>query len=159
MSRRQKDTTNNILTQCVTGIVAGLVVAAIGGVFCYVWLGKESQLRIQIMQRDMERLSFQVASGNDSINNIKLFIASVHPDKSILPLSSANKLQRLEPKEIATLAAHIGRYSSATAFSQKVSEDDPRLGSLLTHHGIDQNDLQNYWNMASYQKFNDNQKP
>jgi hypothetical protein len=141
------------------GILIGLITTAIIAGFGYVCLVRENQLRIQIMQRDMDRLSSQVESGNNSLNAIKLFVVSAHPDRNMLPVSSAKKLQRLEPKEIATLAAHIGRYSSATAFSQRVCNDDPLLGSFLVYNEIDQNDLQNYWHMARDQKFNENHEP
>ncbi len=147
------------MKEITRGILIGLITTAIIAGFGYVWLVRENQLRIQIMQRDMDRLSFQVESGNNSLYAIKLFVVSAHPDRNMLPVSSANKLQRLEPKEMATLAALIGRYSSAKAFSQRVPNDDPRLGSFLANHEINQNDLQNYWHMARGQKFNDKHEP
>jgi hypothetical protein len=88
-----------------------------------------------------------------------LFIVSAHPDRDILPLSSANKLQGWRFADMTALVENIDKYSSALAFSQEVSNDNPRLGSLLAEHKIDQNDLQNYWYMARNQKFSDDHKP
>ncbi len=173
----KKDMKNNLLYPIVVAVVVSVILGVVND---FVVLPKRLELHIQYIERDMERLSrqfssdmdrlsgqlssrmdrlsCQLSSDNDSINDIKLFIASAHPERSILPLSSANKLQSLKPEERESLAARIGKYSSATDFSQGVSKD-PRLGSLLVDRNISQNDLQNYWKMASRQKLNDGQEP
>jgi len=86
---------------------------------------------------------------SDSLSSMKLFIVSMHPNENLMPLASANKLQQLKPREIATIARNMGGYPTAAAYSINAPNDVPGLGNIMLTRGIDHNDLHSYWQLAA----------
>ena len=141
------------------GVLIGLVTIAIPALLGYVWLIRENQIRIQTIQRDIESLSSRVERGNESLNALKLFVVSAHPDRNYISITSAGKLQDLTAGEINTLAAEIDKYSTARAFSLSASKDNPQINDIMARYQIDQNDLRNYWSGVKALKINELEKP
>jgi len=147
------------MKEIVKSVLIALVTAVILGVFSYTWLIKENQLRAQILQRDLESLSSRVERVNESLNALKLFVASAHPDRNFISITSAEKLQKLTAIELGTLSLQIDKYPTAKAFSLNAKKDNPQINDIMTKHQIDQNDLRDYWGSVKTLKLNETQKP
>jgi len=141
------------------GVLIGLIIAAISAVLGYFCLVRENQIRIQTIQRDIENLSSRVERGNESLNALKLFVVSAHPDRNYIPLTSAGKLQDLTAGEINTLAGQIDKYTTARAFSLNAQKDNLKINDIMTKYQIDQNDLRNYWSGVKTLKLDETKKP
>ena len=126
-------------------VIAGLLVAAISAGAASMWWARENQLRLQILQRDMDNISSRGDRNTTSITALQLFVVSAHPDRTCLPLTSARKLGEFTAGDLHTLAAQMDRYPDAKAFSLNAMRGDPIVERILVQHKIDQNDLESYW--------------
>jgi len=156
---KSKNNKGYYIKEIVKGVIVAIVIAVIFGVFRYIWLIKEIQINIQALKRDTESLSSNLGCMNESLNALKLFVVSAHPDRNYVSIKSAGKLKKLTAGELGTLAAEMDKYPTAKAFSINAQKGNSQINDILIKHQIDQNDLLNYWRSVKIKKLNEDEKP
>ncbi|HAS6444387.1 TPA: hypothetical protein GRR81_25410 [Vibrio parahaemolyticus] len=138
------------MNEIVKNVLSTIIGAAIVGVFGYVLVVKENQLKIDTLQKTVEEQSTKLTEFADrqdvAINSIRLFVVSNHPDKdhsTLLSRTSFKKLQNLSPQEYPILVKGL---NSIVEPKEKPlsSVTSANFEALLLKHNLEQVDLNTY---------------
>lgn len=91
---------NDILKGVLIGVIPTAIIAFLG----YIWVIKENQLSIDLLKEEVRSISANQDERSKSVNSIKLFIASAHPNKDLSPLLTSTRISELSSKEVADIS-------------------------------------------------------
>ncbi|ODW25959.1 hypothetical protein [Vibrio parahaemolyticus] len=138
------------MNEIVKNVLSTIIGAAIVGVFGYVLVVKENQLKIDTLQKTIEEQSARLTGFADrqdvAINSIRLFVVSNHPDKdhsTLLSRASFKKLQNLSPQEYPILVKGLNSIVEPTE-KPLSSVTSANFEALLLKHNLEQVDLNTY---------------
>lgn len=123
------------------GVLSAVAGAGILGLFGYVILIEKMSVKIESIESKLSDISSDLKYSGNSLNGIKLFIASAHPDRDIIPLASATKLKSLSNQEIFILGRSL---------PERLTEFDPAnlqpgsAQSIITNHSLTVEDIESY---------------
>jgi hypothetical protein len=95
-----RDHMNEIVKGVAIAVLTTGIVAALG----YVFLIKENQVKLEYLEKGLNRIESSIKSSSSSIDAIKLFVVAAHPNRNYLPISSSEKLGKLNPNELTVFA-------------------------------------------------------
>ena len=155
---------NDVTKQILAGVITTIVTAVVIGIFAYVLIIKENQLKIshletqltqqsEIASKEIDKLGAKldklqesidsnVDKSQSSIDALKLFVVAAHPQRNNGVLTSYNKLQNLNPLEFSTLSSGLHELKSVEPVNWNNVNIGGNFDSLINEHKINQDDLE-----------------
>lgn len=156
------DSAKQIGIAVLSSILTVLILAIVG----YVFVVKENQIKIDTLENlvkgqsesverglreldaaldtHIEKLNGSLERHRTSVDSLKLFVVSAHPDRDYVSLVSSRKLQSLNPLEFEVLANGLHEYKRSGLEGVKKMEFGEEFETLIIQHDLNETDLNSY---------------
>lgn len=130
------------------GVISTILVSGVG----YIFIVKENQMKIDNIEKILSNYDGEMEASGKSINALKLFVVSAHPDKDYIPIASASKLQRMSAKEVSVLAAAMQVDADVPALVGDKMLKSNSARTIIKEYDLTKEDLEVYYKAinASY---------